>query len=66
MNFKTKLALLKGIITKRVPLYVQFAVSKHCNLNCATCRTVEARNEERELNLSEINRLAEVLNKLGA
>jgi len=66
MNVRTKLALLRGVITKRSPVYVQFAVSKYCNLRCGMCRAVEARKNERELSLAEIGKLAKVLNKLGA
>lgn len=66
MNLKTKLTMLKGVLTKRSPVYVQFALSKYCNLTCNMCKVVEARKGERELNLNEIKRLASVLNKLGA
>lgn len=65
MNIRTKLAFIKGILTKRSPIYVQFAVSKYCNLKCSMCRAVESRKEERELSLEEIKRLAGMLEKLG-
>lgn len=65
MNLKTKLIMLKGLVTKRSPIYVQFALSKYCNLKCSMCQAVEARKNEKELNLAEIKRLSEVLNKLG-
>lgn len=66
MNLKTKLTMLKGVITKKSPIYVQFALSKYCNLRCSMCQAVEARKNERELNLDEIKKLASVLNRLGA
>lgn len=66
MNSKTKFAFIKGIITKHSPIYVQFAVSKYCNLKCSMCQAVESRKEERELSLEEIGKLAGVLEKLGS
>jgi len=66
MKFKAKKAFLKGLITKNSPIYVQFALSKYCNLRCSMCQAVEARKDERELTLDEIKRLAAVLDKLGA
>lgn len=64
MNLKAKLAFIKGLLTRRSPIYVQFAVSKHCNLNCSMCQAVESRKEERELELDEIRKLAAILEKM--
>lgn len=66
MNSRAKLAMLKAVLTRRSPVYVQFALSKRCNLKCAMCRAVESRKQENELNLSQIDKLAAVLAKLGA
>ena len=63
---KTKLALVKGIITKETPIYVQFAITKHCNLNCGACASSLSRKNERELSLSEIEKISVVLSRLGA
>ncbi len=59
-----KVRLVKGAITKNRPMYVQFAVSKNCDLKCRMCHAVEARKHERELTLPEIQRLAETLAEL--
>lgn len=66
MNLHAKLMMLKGVLTKRSPIYVQFAVSKFCNLNCQMCQAVQVRKDERELSLGEIEKLAQVLYKIGA
>jgi AdoMet-dependent heme synthase len=65
MRLKTKLVMLKGLITKRTPVYVQFAVSKYCNLTCRKCQAAISRKNERELDLKEIDRLAGILEKLS-
>ncbi len=59
-----KVRLVKSVITKNRPLYVQFAVSKNCDLKCRMCHVVESRKHERELSLDEIKRLAETLASL--
>lgn len=66
MNARAKSAFIKGILTKRSPIYVQFALSKNCNLSCRMCKAVESRRGESELDLAQIERLAEVLDELGA
>lgn len=63
-NFKEKIRLLKGAISKKAPMYVQFAVSKNCDLKCRMCHAVESRKHENELTLAEIERLAEILAEL--
>lgn len=62
---KEKLKLLKAVIKKDSPLYVQFAVSKRCDLKCRMCQAVESRKHERELTLAEIERLADILAELN-
>jgi len=56
---------LQAALTRRVPVYVQFAVTKRCNLACRMCQTTAARRTERELDLPEIARLAGVLDRIG-
>jgi MoaA/NifB/PqqE/SkfB family radical SAM enzyme len=62
---KTKIALIKGIITKKIPIYVQYAVTKNCNLRCRMCDSSASRKEEKELGLDQINKLADTLEKLN-
>lgn len=62
---RERMRLLRGVIKKDVPLYVQFAVSKRCDLRCRMCHAVESRRDERELTLPEIERLADILADLN-
>ena len=63
-NLKEKIKLLRATIKKDKPLYVQFAVSKKCDLKCRMCQAVESRKHERELSVAEIKRLAGILSEL--
>lgn len=65
MRARTKLLMLKGALTKRVPIYVQFAVSNRCNLKCTMCSALDSRKAERELGLAEIEKIADILKKLN-
>lgn len=62
---KSRFAIIKGILTKKSPIYVQFALTKNCNLHCKMCGAVDARKNEKDLNLDEIEQLSNVLDKLG-
>lgn len=59
-----KVRLVKSAITKNRPMYVQFAVSKNCDLKCRMCHAVESRKHERELSVAEIQKLADTLAEL--
>ena len=65
LNRKTAISIIKGILTKKTPIYVQFAVTKRCNLGCEMCGIVKTWRKERELDLDEIERVAELLDELG-
>lgn len=56
---------LKAALTGKVPVYVQYAVTKRCNLNCRMCRTTASRQEEVELTLEEISKIADILSEIG-
>jgi len=64
MNLRTKILLLKALITKRVPIYVQYAVTSKCNLNCNICNSNFSRDKEIDLTLQEIKRLGLILKKI--
>lgn len=63
---RTKLSLAKAVLTKRTPVYVQYAVTNRCNFRCKMCDSSISRKEERELNLAEIEKIAGVLDKMNA
>lgn len=58
-------AILKGAWGTASPVYVQFAVTKRCNLRCRMCNSNLSRGRERELALDEIERLAGVVAQMG-
>lgn len=64
LNKKSRNSIIRGIFTRKSPIYVQYALSKGCNLKCKMCGVVEARIHEKELNLNEIRLLADKLDKL--
>lgn len=64
-TLRTKIALLKAMATKKTPIYVQFAVTKNCNLGCGMCGSSASREDEKELSLAEISKLAGVLDRLN-
>lgn len=63
---RTKKALIKAVFTKKSPVYVQFAVTKLCNLKCSMCGSSVSRKTENELTLPQIEKLACVLDKMNA
>lgn len=54
-----------GVKIEKYPIYVQYAVTKRCNLRCRMCGAPQARAQERELSLPEIELLATRLARLG-
>lgn len=65
LTSKSSSAIIRGILTQKAPIYVQFAVNKNCNLKCKMCGAVEARKNERNLSLEEIKQLSNIINKIG-
>ena len=63
---QTKLAMLKAVLTKNSPFYIQFYVSKACNLECKMCNIVEANADLKPFKTGQIEQIAENLVKIGA
>jgi len=62
---KTALSILKGVLTKKTPIYVQFAVTKRCDLNCRMCGIVKSWKNEKDLDLDDVERIADILDNLN-
>ena len=62
---KLSWAIAKGALGLRSPIYVQWAVTKRCNLNCRMCNSNRSRQGELELDLDDVARLADVLTQMG-
>tara|TARA_Y100000590_G_scaffold8025_1_gene10126 strand:- start:16987 stop:18138 length:1152 start_codon:yes stop_codon:yes gene_type:complete len=64
-NLKQKINLAKNVITKSAPLYVQFYITARCNLACEQCNIIYADAKHQEMNIFQINEVAENLKKIG-
>jgi len=65
-TFQTKLSMLKAVLTKRSPFYVQFYISKYCHQRCRMCNIVEANRDLQPFSRERIEPIAENLVKIGA
>ena len=59
-----KINLAKNVIVKR-PIYVQFYITARCNLACEQCSIIHADAKHQEMNIDQINKVAENLKKIG-
>ena len=63
-SLRHNINLLKVFAGFAAPIYVQFSVSKLCNLSCRMCSVVPSRRGEPELDMGQIDRLADVLKEM--
>ena len=64
-NIKQKINLAKNVITKSAPIYVQFYITARCNLACEQCNIIYADAKHQEMNIEQINQVAENLKKIS-
>ncbi len=57
--------MAKAVLTKNSPFYVQFYVSKHCNLRCRMCNIVEANADLAPFPGDRIEDIARNLRRIG-
>ena len=60
-NLKQKINLAKNVVTKSAPIYVQFYITARCNLACEQCNIIYADAKHQEMNIEQINQVAENL-----
>lgn len=65
-TLQTKLSMLKGLLTKNSPFYVQFYISERCHLKCKMCNIVEANADLKPFSPENIEKIADNLVKIGA
>lgn len=63
---QTKKAMVKALLTKNSPFYIQFYISKYCHLKCKMCNIVEANADLQPLKIKNIEEMADNLVKIGA
>ena len=65
-TLNTKISIFKALITKRSPFYVQFFITKNCNLRCQMCNIVDSNKGQEDVSLEKIRDIAANLRKIGA
>ena len=63
-SLKQKVNLAKNVLFKK-PIYVQFYITSRCNLACEQCSIIHADAKHQEMNIDQINKVAENLKKIG-
>lgn len=63
---KTKKTMLKALLTKNSPFYIQFYISKGCHLKCKMCNIVEASADLQPFKTEHIEPITDNLVKIGA
>ena len=64
-NLEQKFNFAKSFIGKKTPLYVQFYITSRCNLACEQCNIIYSDAKHQEMNISQINKVADNLKKIG-
>lgn len=57
--------MVASVLTKDIPLYVQFYVTARCNLTCEQCNVIYANADQEETTTDNARRIAENLAKIG-
>lgn len=66
-TLQTKLAMAKALLWKKnAPFYIQYYINSRCNLMCKHCNVVESNADAREAGLSDIDKIADNLVRIGA
>jgi len=63
---RTFVSIAKGILTKQSPFYIQYYIIAQCNLACRMCNIVEANSDLMPASLSDVEKIAKNLRKVGA
>ncbi len=62
---KQKVSLLRSLISKTSPAYVQFYLTARCNLACEQCNIIYAHADVEEMTVSQIRAMAENFAAIG-
>ena len=63
-SFQTKKSILKALITKKSPYYIQFYINGVCHLKCKQCNIVETNSGIGELTLDQMKIVAKNIKKI--
>lgn len=64
-NLAQQYNFAKSFIFKKSPLYVQFYITARCNLACEQCNIIYSDAKHQEMDIDQINKVAENLKKIG-
>ena len=62
-NLSQQYNFAKSFVFKKSPLYVQFYITARCNLACEQCNIIYSDAKHQEMNIEQINKVAENLKK---
>jgi len=62
---RTKFRLMRSILTRDHPVYVQFYVTARCNLECEQCNIIYANSDASEVPIAGVRKIAENLERIG-
>ena len=65
-SLQTKKSILKALLTKRSPYYIQYYITGRCNLMCRQCNIVETNSRVPEMDMAQIRKTAKNLKRIGA
>ena len=65
-SVQTYKSILKALITKKSPYYIQFYIIGKCNLMCRQCNIVETNSRIEAMDIQQIRETAKNLRKVGA
>ena len=63
--WRTKLRLVRSLVTKDQPVYVQFYVTARCNLACEQCNIIYSNADVTEIPIEGVRKIAENLDRIG-
>lgn len=63
-SLSTKLSILRAVLTKQAPYYIQYYINGRCNLKCKQCNIVETNSGIGELTLDQIKIVAQNIKKI--
>ena len=64
-NLSQQYNFAKSFIFKKSPLYVQYYITARCNLACEQCNIIYSDAKHQEMNIDQIDKVAENLKKIG-
>ena len=65
LDLRKSLRLAQAAVTRNVPVYAHFGITHRCDLTCKMCGIWRYGNKKEELEIHEINEMAQRFARLG-